>query len=414
MPVTPRLVPIQKGWAKNAINAVIFRNSSITTYGQSQITAFYNEQGRMVLAKRRLDSTAWETQVTPYSGNVKDAHNTISLAVDGEGFLHLAWDHHNHPLRYCRSVAPGALELTEKRPMTGQFEERVTYPEFHNLPDGGLLFLYRDGMSGDGNLMLNRYDLPTRTWSVVQHGFIDGQGKRNAYPNRLAIDGQGGLHLSWCWRETPDVATNHDICYAKSVDGGRTWRKSTGETYTLPITIENAECVWPVPQNHEFVNQTSMAVDAQGHPLIATYWRPGGTEVPQYQLVYFDGRGWQARQLSQRKMPFSLRGPGSKRVPMSRPMILAGSGNRVYIIFRDEERHNRVSVAFSQDAAREQWQIQDLTAESVGFWEPSYDSMLWQRTQQLHIFVQRVGQGDGETLDNLSPQVISILEWNPE
>jgi hypothetical protein len=33
---------------------------------------------------------------------------------------------------------------------------RVTYPEFHALPGGDLLFLYRDGGSGGGNLAMNR------------------------------------------------------------------------------------------------------------------------------------------------------------------------------------------------------------------------------------------------------------------
>ena len=57
---------------------------------------------------------------------------------------------------------------------------------------------------------------------------LDGQGQRNAYW-QVAIDPQGSVHLSWVWRETPDVATNHDLGYAKSTDGGLTWQTSTGE-----------------------------------------------------------------------------------------------------------------------------------------------------------------------------------------
>jgi hypothetical protein len=85
---------------------------------------------------------------------VRDAHNAIGIAVDGRGVLHVAWDHHNSPLRYARGIAPGSLELGETIPMTGRRETRVTCPEFYNLADGGLLFIYRDGASGSGNLLM--------------------------------------------------------------------------------------------------------------------------------------------------------------------------------------------------------------------------------------------------------------------
>ena len=40
-----------------------------------------------------------------------------------------------------------ALVLGDKEPMIGNEEEDVTYPEFHLLADGGLLFVYRSGAS---------------------------------------------------------------------------------------------------------------------------------------------------------------------------------------------------------------------------------------------------------------------------
>lgn len=47
-------------------------------------------------------------------------------------------------------------------------------------------------------MLLSRYDVPTRTWRATQHPLIDGQGQRNAYVNQLAVDRDGGWHLSWC------------------------------------------------------------------------------------------------------------------------------------------------------------------------------------------------------------------------
>lgn len=336
--------------------------------------------------------------------------------IDGEGYLHVSWDHHNNPLRYCRSISPGSLDLTEKMPMTGLHEEKVTYPDFYRMPDGDLIFLYRDGASGNGNLVVDRYDTRKKQWTQLQSDLIDGEGQRNAYW-QACMDSKGTLHLSWVWRESPDVASNHDVCYARSTDGGRTWGKTNGERYRLPITVNTAEYGWHVPMHSELINQTSMCADDAGHPYIATYWTPAGSHIPQYQLVWYDGSQWNNKALSRRTLPFSLSGGGTKKIPVSRPQILLGRKGRLqpaFLVFRDEERGDRVSVAVCADFPSQEWQVKDLTTTSVDSWEPSYDTELWGRRHELDLFVEKVEQGDGETLKDSPPQMISVLEWRPE
>lgn len=411
-----RIVPITKGWARNSVNAVIFRRNSVVTHGDSQYVAFYNADANVVLARRRLGTETWDVCKTRYKGNVLDAHNSISIMVDGDGFLHMSWDHHGHPLRYCRSKTPGSLELTEKMPMTDKNEGKVSYPEFYRLPNGNLLFLYRDGESGSGNLMMNHYDLKTKKWSQIQDAFIHGEGKRNAYW-QMCTDPYGTIHISWVWRESSDVTTNHDMCYARSTDNGKTWQKSSGENYHLPITAANAEYACNIPQGSELINTTSMCADAKGNPYIATYWRPKGTKVPQYYLIYHDGRQWQTLQISNRSTPFSLSGSGTKRIPISRPQIVAdcsGQTDKAYMIFRDIERGDRVSLAICNDLGKKRWRFMDLTSFSVGMWEPTYDTEIWKRSKILHIYLQKVGQGDAEQTRDIPPQDVSILEWKPE
>lgn len=411
-----QIVPIAKGWAGNSINAVIFRRNSVVTHGDTQYVSFYDADANVVLARRQLGTKTWDVRKTRYKGNVLDAHNSISIMVDGNGFLHMSWDHHGNPLRYCRSKMPGSLELTQKMPMTGKNEGKVTYPEYYRLPNGNLLFLYRDGESGSGNLMMNHYDLKTQKWSQIQDAFIHGEGKRNAYW-QMCTDSNGTIHISWVWRESSDVATNHDMCYARSTDNGKTWQKSSGEKYHFPITVDNAEYACRIPQGSELINTTSMCADAKGRPFISTYWRPKGTKVPQYHLIYHNGRQWQTLQISNRSTPFSLSGSGTKRIPISRPQIIVdcnGQTDKAYMIYRDIERGDRVSLAICDNLGEEKWRFIDLTNFPVGMWEPTYDTEIWKRSKFLHIYLQKVGQGDEERIQNIPPQSISILEWKPE
>lgn len=409
-------VPVDSGWAGNSVNTAVFRKNSLVSFGDTQFIAFYNPAGFVELGKRRLGEAKWQLRQTPYKGNVADAHNIISIMVDGEGYLHMAWDHHNNPLHYVKSTRPGSLELTPPQPMTSKNEQKISYPEFYRTKDGSLLFFYRDGGSGNGNLVINRYTTKTQQWSTLQTALIDGEGQRNAYWQAFLDEG-GTLHLSWVWRETPDVASNHDLCYARSRDGGETWEKSTGERYTLPITQATAEMAMAIPQKSELINQTSMCADAQGHPYIATYWRDSGTTVPQYHLVYKNGSHWQAQNLNLRTTAFSLSGAGTKRIPIARPQIVAwNTGNQfaAAIIFRDEERNSVVSAAVNTDLQSNKWRVVDLTTTPLGSWEPTYDTELWKSQKQLHLFVQRVEQKDAEGQTTLPPQMISVLEWNPK
>ncbi|WP_375434128.1 BNR repeat-containing protein [uncultured Hymenobacter sp.] len=409
------LVPVGLGWARNNVNGAVFRKNSVVTHQQTQYTAFYDSVGYIVLGRRTLPAGTWQVQRTRYQGKVSDAHNIISLMVDGAGYLHLSFDHHGNPLRYCRSVAPNSLELTDLLPMTGKQESNVTYPEFYRYPDGDLLFVYRDGSSGNGNMVLNRYSTKSKQWTRLHDVLIDGEGQRNAYW-QATLDARGTLHVSWVWRESPDVASNHDMAYARSLDGGKTWQKSTGEAYQLPITEKTAEYACRIPQRSELINQTSMATDAQGNPYIATYWRPAGSTVPQYQLIYLANKQWRVAQVGQRTTPFSLSGAGTKKIPISRPQVVVGNGKSnppVYVLYRDVERQDRVSITQCPDLTKNQWTTKDLNTEPVGNWEPSYDTERWRQTGRLNLFVQRTGQGDGETLEKLKPQPVYILEWAP-
>ena len=81
------------------------------------------------------------------------------------------------------------------------------------------------------------------------------------------------------------------------------------------------------------------------------------------------------------------------------------------LIFRDEERGNKASVAFTENLKKNKWSQFDLAARELGSWEPSFDEYLWKQKKELHLFVQKTDQTDAEGISRMEPQMISVLEW---
>lgn len=404
-----KLIEIAPGYSGTSVNTAIFRNNSLVTHDDTQYACFYDPEGYVTLAKRKLKSKEWEIKRTPYKGNVKDAHNVVTMGVDGNGYLHVAFDHHDNKLNYARSVAAGSLDLGNLQPMTGIEEENVTYPEFYSLPDGDLLFAYRSGASGEGNMALNRYDARSGQWNRVQSSLLDGEGNRSPYW-QMYVDENGVIHLSWVWRESWFVETNHDLCYAKSPDGGMTWLRSDNSVYNLPITAENAEYAVKIPENSELINQTSITADRNSQPVIASYWRSQDSDVPQFRIVWHDGNTWQQREISSRTTPFTLSGGGTKMIPVSRPKVIS-DGPFIGVLYRDQERGGKVSLATTYNGPDGDWDVDDLTDFDVHAWEPTIDNQLWRARKKIHIFVQDTYQGDGEQALEKEPTTVYVLQY---
>lgn len=405
--INVNMVPVDTAYSATSVNAAVFRANSVVTHDSLQYVAYYDQDGYVTLARRRLGADNWETARSKHKGNVRDGHNIISIMVDDNSVVHASFDHHGNPLHYARSIEPGSLTLGDIEPMVGSLEEDVTYPEFYRLSNGDLLFAYRSGASGRGNLVLNRYDIASGTWTRLHDVLIDGEDRRNAYW-QLYVDEAGIIHLSWVWRETWLVETNHDMCYARSRDNGNIWERSDGTAYMLPVTAATAEYACHIPQGRELINQTSMSADSGGNPYIATYWRDEGDSIPQYRLVWHDGKKWNNRRISDRTTPFSLSGGGTKMIPIARPRVVI-DGDSIMYITRDAERGSRVTI-YAGKLTDPVLSPHDVTTFSVNAWEPSIDTELWKTAKKLHIYVQNVAQGDGEKVTDLAPQPVYILE----
>jgi len=274
------------------LNGESFQQDGIITHNGYQYAAFWNTNRHVVMARRQLPDGTWEKfELTDYANTADDAHNTVSLGIcPGDGTLHLAFDHHGNDLHYRRSViglttdpASAAWTASSFTAVTSSLESgvpiaQVTYPRFVTRPGGSrLLLAARIGSSGSGDESLWEYDASNQTW-VSLGRFIDGiTDSVNAYLHGLSYTRGGSrLHIAWCWRETPDATTNHDLFYAYSDDHGRSWQNNQGDTIATTgsayITRDSSGAmVWGIGQNRGLINQEHMAVDAGGrvHVLLS-------------------------------------------------------------------------------------------------------------------------------------------------
>lgn len=420
---------IGPGYATTNTNATSFSRDAVATFGDQQFVAYYEpvaDGGNVVVARRTVGSSTWARTHTGFvATNIHDPHDNVGLAIDGDGTLHLTWGHHVHDLRYARSAAPvttpgAALSFTANlgpSGMTGN-ETRLTYPEFVNLPDGGLLFLYRSGSSGNGDLRLNRYDTQTDTWSQVMSPVIDNAAAGSAHPytanaywNTPILGENGDLHLTWNYRTNQGAfsgfQTNHDLGYARSTDGGATWLRSDGSPYGGAITQANTDRVLTIAPGSSYINTTSMDLDRDGLPVLASWWAPEaglGNHVRQYMLAWSDGSDWHTSQIT----GFDSEGFAStSRIPeaslgqyrMSRPTVLINDDGRVLVLYTDYRSGNRLTLAHS--TGREDWAFIELQDLDMGRWETAIDTERWERDGVISMLHQPSGLGEASATVSL-------------
>lgn len=223
---------------------------------------------------------------------------------------------HADPLVYYRTRKPFDLTTLERIDrMTGELEERTTYPRFMQHPDGRLLFTYRSGGSGNGSDFYNVYNPDTRVWRRLFDGpLLDGEGERSAYSSSPRRGPDGFYHLLWMWRDTPDARSNHTLSYARSRDL-LNWETSASKPITRPLTIANAEVVDAAKPEAGLMNACfALGWDAENRP-VAVYHRYDTNGHSQLFIARADGRGrWQQRQLSDWRFRWEFPGYGSQGI----------------------------------------------------------------------------------------------------
>ncbi len=301
------VVDIEPVWAGHRVGFCLL------THGDHQFAAYYDADRRMTVASRGPGEDRWA--ITKLDSTLGwDSHNYVTMAVDRNGCLHVSGNMHVVPLVYFRSDKP--LEVTSLRrvpAMTGDAESRVTYPRLFHTLDGTLLFMYRDGSSGNGRRLVNRYSEATQAWTrYLDTPLLDGTSRSmNAYPAGIEQGPDDFFHLVWMWRETPDCRTNLHISYARSRDL-KHWETAGGKPVPLPITPDNLDVVVdPTPASSGMINMGfGIGFDPAKRPVIH-YHNYDPNANSQIYLARWENGAWAIRPVSQWEYRWEFQGGGS-------------------------------------------------------------------------------------------------------
>jgi hypothetical protein len=196
--------------------------------------------------------------------------------------------------------------------MIGENESRCTYPHFMTTRENELLFHYRDGGSGNGNEIYNRYDCTTKKWTrLLDTPLTDGQGAMNAYQSQPTLLKDGWYHVYWVWRDTPDCSTNHDLSYMKSPDL-KNWYDAFGEPVRMPATLDNTSLIVdPIPVKGGIINLAArMVLDDQNLPVFA-YHKYDTEGNLQFYTAQLKAKGWVYTQITDWDYRWEFSGNGS-------------------------------------------------------------------------------------------------------
>jgi hypothetical protein len=279
-------------------------------HGDSHYVAYYDSERKMSVAARGAASRTVSTFNLP-STIGWDSHNYIAMALDSAGFIHVSGNMHNAALVYFRSTAPNAINSLKSATMVGTLENSITYPVFFNGPSKELLYMYRDGGSGNGNQIFNRWNSSTGKWSrLFDKALFDGQGQRNAYMGGPILGPDGYFHVYWMWRETADAATTHDVGYIKSKDL-QVWESAAGVRLTLPVTASTpGVLVDTIPQRGGVINRGAIGFDSRGR-VIVTYHKFDAAGNTQLYNARWENGSWKKYAASTWAYRWDFGGTGS-------------------------------------------------------------------------------------------------------
>ncbi len=191
-----------------------------------------------VVTYDRATGKLGEPALVGYGAPPNDIHNSPSITMDSQGFLHVLAGTHGRPFQYARSLKPNdaAGGWTPAEPVGQDLSQ--TYIGFVCGPDDTLHLAYRLWHRGEqphpkshhAALAYSR-KRPGQPWEAPRDLIVPPFSEYSVYYHRLTIDRQGRLLLSYDYWSTLWFYRNDQPGRRRSLmmspDGGDTWQLAT-------------------------------------------------------------------------------------------------------------------------------------------------------------------------------------------
>ncbi|MFD5226206.1 BNR-4 repeat-containing protein [Microbacterium sp. NPDC058342] len=191
-----------------------------------------------------------------------NGHNQPSIAIDGEGHIHVFASMHHEDWNYFRSTTAGdvtsLVEVSEEMPDQGG---TISYPITSVGPDGDVWLMVRTGPDAQARRdgVLYHYDVAAKSWA--RETVIASATNYSVYPDDLVVDDDGRVHVLWEWHRWAAGPYRHLGSYAIWNPEDRTFRDVDGGALPVPIRPESTGPVVFQPFTaDEDMNSTTPAV----------------------------------------------------------------------------------------------------------------------------------------------------------
>ncbi len=228
-------------------------------------------------------------------------HDQPTIAVDGDGYIHVWADHHVDNWRYFRSSAPNdPSNMLRRYDMPGTVA--ATYPIAEDAPNGDIYLMLRNHSNGAGQGELYRWNNAANSWSHVST-FAREDGNY-VYPDDLEVDSAGNVHVIFEWAYGTPRPLRHYGSYLKYDVAAGQWRTANGVAPALPVTRATANLFFQGLSTGELWNNSDtgigiqaagLTVDNQNRPSVAYRYRTdGGSDALDYDIyrIRWNGSAW--------------------------------------------------------------------------------------------------------------------------
>lgn len=243
---------------------------------------------------KNADGTTW--------GPIADdpGHDAPTIAIDGDGYIHVWADMHNNDWRYFRSAAPGDisdLRRSTDMPGSGGF----TYPVAKTAPNGDVwLFIRNNASVGE----LYHWTNTSNVW--VKTAVFASSANAVVYPDDMVFESSGAIDIAWEWAYQMPRALRHYGSFLRYRPGTNSWSYIDGTAATIPVSLTSDPKLFflplqpgesfTAPDTAQGLQSVKIALDpSSDRPTIAYRYRPtdnSGDYNFDVWRVRWNGSGW--------------------------------------------------------------------------------------------------------------------------